>query len=480
MKAAKILQSALIYILFVSVAVAQDVCKDVPVVFKQETVFSNNKLSTSFKQMLCSAEWKTYQEVVDAGVDVTIPIYGIPIPMSANYSSDKREAWQKQFCTASEQKLDYKSQAYKTAYEVSPVTADAWVKCQELIAKQQSGKVLYCSVNETETSTLFEAKWRRVDGEIDQAAPRVQKWEVKNTKCQSPIKIGSKINTGGTAALCDGNLEKAPTFLLQTNRGSCLAAGQLAETASEISGELVLNAATTYRGNKLLLKGGTKIVTNGYNLAINSKRIEVEGGVQIVSFLPREIPIGRVGRSAGEVKIQAEKISGSALTIANFGEDGGMGAKGSTGQQGPTGMTGDQKHWQNLEGCKGGEDGRQGGQGGIGAQGQQGANGGNGGDVIVNVKSGLTDGVLSLIDVVSKRNDRNGAVIACNGSCGGLGGLGGLGGDGGPGGRGGEGAPGNAECGGTNAGPGGPTGQPGTQGTMGSRGADGLLKILSF
>jgi hypothetical protein len=341
--------------------------------------------------------------------------------------------------------------------------ADAWVKCQEIKASQLTTKILYCSVSETETSTLFEGKWRRVDGEKDDAAPKVLKWEVKNTKCQSPIKTGTVINTGGNAALCDGNLDKAPTFLLQTTRGSCVAAGQLAESASEISGELILNAPVTYRGNKLLLKGGTKIVTNGYNLTLNSKRIEVEGGVQILSFLPRELPIGRVGRSAGEIKIQTEKISGSVLTVNNFGEAGGSGAKGYTGQQGSTGETGDQRFWRDLSGCTGGENGRSGGQGRQGSQGQQGANGGN-------------DGVVSQIEVVSKMIDRDGSVIACGGTCGGLGGQGGPGGDGGPGGRGGEGAPGNTQCGGTNAGPAGPTGSVGLQGQAGSIGSAGLIK----
>lgn len=454
-------------------ATSQEICKSVPVVFKQETVYNGSKLNTSFKQMLCSAEWKTYSDVVNAGIDITIPIFDIPIPISANYSSDKREAWQKKFCTASERKLDYQSQAYRTAYEVNPATADAWVKCIELA---RINKVLSCKVTETESSAVFEASWRRVDDELDSAAPKVVSLAIKNTKCPTPtLKVGIRLKSGGTAVLCDGNIQKAPTFSLQTTRGSCLAAGQLAETVDEISGQIVLTSPMTYRGNKLRLKGGTKIITDGYNLTFNVKRLDVEGGVEILSFLPRDVPEGRVGRSAGEVRIQADTLSGSPLIVRNFGEDGGPGAKGGSGNQGGRGRSGDQRY-VSWGGCTGGQDGRPGNQGGQGFPAQSGANGGNGGDVLLNVKAGLQDGIVSRIAVLQKRTDRAGNDISCPGTCGGLGGIGGVGGDGGPGGLGGEGAPGNAGCGGTNAGPGGPQGPVGLAGEAGRLGGSGLVQ----
>ena len=462
----------------VGTASSQDICKSVPIIFKQETVYSGNQLKTSFKQMLCSAEWKTYSDVVNAGVDVTIPIFDIPIPISANYSSDKREAWQKKFCTASERKLDYQSQAYRAAYEVSAATADAWVKCLELQAP--STRAISCKVTETESSAIFEARWLRVDDELDSAAPKVVSLAVKNTTCPSPtLKPGVVLQAGGTGVLCGGNVEKAPTFLLQTTRGSCVAAGQLAETASELAGQIVLSSSTTFRGNRLLLKGGTRIVTDGYNLTFNVKRLDVEGGVEVISFLPRDIPVNAVGRTAGEVRLQADKITGSTLMVKNFGEDGGAGSKGRTGDQGPTGRAGDGRSLNFPGGCSSGDDGRPGGQGQQGGQGQTGANGGNGGDVILSIKSGLKDGIITRVAVIDKRLDRAGSEYACNGVCGGLGGIGGGGGDGGSGGKGGEGAPGTPVCGGTNAGPPGPAGAAGLGGGEGARGGSGLISGLN-
>ena len=453
---------------------AQDVYATVPTDLKRSLGFDNDKLKTSFKHMLCSAEWSSYSDVVNAGIDVTIPIYNIPIPMSANYSRDKQEAWQKQFCTATERKLDYASTAYKTAYEVDRVTADAWVKCQELQFASKGRSALSCKVIETDSSAIFEARWIRSEGEADSAAPKVISLTKQNTKCPSPtLKKNVMLGDGGAAVLCSGNLNKQPTFMLQTTRGACMASGTLAEKATELTGQIELREATVFCSDtRLLINGGTKIITNGHNLTINARRLEAEGGVQIISFLPRDIPLDTRGRSSGEIIIQSDRISGSPISITNFGEDGGAGSKGATGSQGPPGTA---RTFGFPQGCGAGNDGGIGYTDIVGFPGQPGMAGGNGGDVKLNIKSGLKEGLIKRAVIVTSRPDRSGATLQCTGSCLDLGGVGGAGGDNGPGGPGDPGAGGTNVCDGTNPGPTGLQGPSGPQGPAGSNGASGII-----
>ena len=194
--------------------------------------------------------------------------------------------------------------------------------------------------------------------------------------------------------------------------------------------------------------------------------------MQIISFLPRDIPLNTRGRSSSEIIIQSDRISGSPISITNFGEDGGAGSKGATGSQGPPGTA---RTFGFPQGCGAGNDGGIGYTDIVGFPGQPGMAGGNGGDVKLNIKSGLKEGLIKRAVIVTSRPDRSGATLQCTGSCLGLGGVGGAGDDSGPGGPGDPGAGGTNVCDGTNPGPTGLQGPSGPQGPAGSNGASGII-----
>ena len=232
---------------------AQDVseiCKSVPVIFKESTIKTKESYKSGYKQLLCSASWSTYQEAVNAGIDVTVPIYDIPVPLNANYNRSKQQAWQATNCSQEERQMDFRSTGFLLVKEISPVTANAWLSCVQ--ATQEANAIprsLACKITETETSTIFEAKWRIMEGAPQNEAPITRSLDVINTKCSgNPIKKGTKIGTGGVALLCDGNTDKAPMFVLNTDRGSCAASGVLAAKASELNGTIVMQSPLVYRG----------------------------------------------------------------------------------------------------------------------------------------------------------------------------------------------------------------------------------------
>lgn len=465
------------------VALAQDpseICKSVPVVFKDTVIKTKETYKSSYKSLLCSASWSTYQDAVNAGIDVTIPIYDIPVPLSANYSQSKQQAWQSANCSQEERQVDFASTGYLLAKEISPATASSWLECIRATQVSAIPRALSCKITETDSATVFEAKWRFVEGAKPDEAPVVRSFDIINTKCPgaASFKKGTKIGTGGAAVLCDGNTQKAPMFVLNTDRGSCSASGVLASKVTQLGGKIELKSPMVFKGENVKIGADLNIVTNGYNLTIDANRLVIDGAPQIMSFVADQPVQDRRGDSAGEVRIKAKKLEGGVLTVQNFGQNGGPGSAGGKGNAGNKGSPGARRHWKNLEGCTGGHGGGSGSQGAKGFTGNAGATGGNGGDVLIEVDQGLMDGAKERIAILTKRTDRANNPFECGGTCPGLGGIGGGGGEGGDGGAGGDGAGGDPPCGGHPGGPPGPKGPQGDTGSEGRRGSPGRITTL--
>lgn len=454
------------------------ICATVPTIFTEKAVSSQKSGATNYKKMLCSASWSSAQDAVNAGFDATVPIYDIPVPLAANFSRAKQEAWQSKNCSAEERASDFSAVGYNFVREIHPVVAEKWLQC--IIATTPPvPRALNCKVTETETSAIFEVKWRPSEGMKDGEAPIVGSLNVQNTTCTNAdaLKPGTVIGTGGVAVLCAGNVDATPIMVLNTDRGTCLGSGALATRVTTLAGTILLASPTVYRGDNLRLGSDLIIVTNGYDLTIDAKRLQIDGTPQIFSFTESQKQESVRGKFAGKIHIRARSASGDQLRIANFGQDGGKGAKGRTGNPGPQGKHATRRHLKS-DGCTGGDEGQQGFQGQTGGKGNPGAPGGTGGDVVVEVEQGLMNGSIERILVATTRTDRQSNPIACNGTCGGLGGIGGDRGDGGPGGPGGDPAGGDWPCGGHPGGTQGPRGVDGPLGEDGPLGAPGLVKRL--
>ncbi|WP_312992971.1 hypothetical protein [Achromobacter animicus] len=453
------------------------ICATVPTIFTEKAISSHKSGATSLKKMLCSASWSSAQDAVTAGFDITVPIYDIPVPLSANFSREKQEAWQAKNCSAEERSNQFRAVGYTFVKEINPAVADAWLQC--ILTTHQAPRALSCKVTETETSAIFEVKWRPFDGTKIDEAPIVTSLSVQNTTCTNAdaLKPGTAIGSGGVAVLCAGNVDATPIMVLNTDRGSCLASGALATRVTTLSGTLLLSSPAVYRGDNLKLSSDLVIVTNGYDLTVDAKRLQIEGTPQIISFREAQKAESVRGQSAGKIHIRARSVSGDQLRIANFGQDGGKGAKGRTGGPGDQGSHATRRYLTGG-GCTGGDEGKPGGKGKTGYKGDPGAPGGTGGDVVLEIEQGLMNGSIERVFVATKRPDRQANTIACDGTCGGLGGFGGDRGDGGPGGPGGQPAGGDWPCGGHPGGGPGPRGDDGTVGDEGPLGAPGAIKLL--
>lgn len=473
----------IVLLLTATSALAQnEVCKS----FLQNPIFTKSTIQSSavtkdrFRLLQCSSQWKSSQEAQQFGIDTTIPIFDIAIPLEANWSQSKVDSWKSKNCSAEERKSDLNTTYYQAVTSIDPITAKAAVECMRITsaADTEGRKALRCSVSENASVITFLAEWRRTAGES--GPPLVQSFSVVNAKCQGDTSVFKKtreVSEGGTAVLCKALGDDAPAFSLVTQRGSCVAVGTPKTPAQELGGEIILTGPRSFFGDDLVIRTGTTFVTNGFPLSIRAKRLKLEGDAQIVSFKTASLSEGLPGGYAGQISIVANDLTGGGLVINNAGQDGGKGRAGSKGPPGIPGHPGTPRAATGIGGilpvgCGGGHNGGNGGEGLPGYSGNVGMAGGGAGDVILDIPVGLSSGISVLTDVSLGGQPRN-----CGGKiCGGKGGAGGEGGPGGDGGPGGAGAPGTTWCGGTNAGNPGPPGPQGPGGSEGPSGPPGLVK----
>jgi hypothetical protein len=461
-------------------------------IFTKSTTSVGQAGAESFRRMLCSAQWGNAEDAQRTGIDLEIPIYDIPIPIKANWSSERVNQWKSKACTAVERASNF-SVAYANATtSIDPISAKAAVECMAIWAKSEAegNKALRCGLSEGASFVAFEASWRRTAGENNNP-PVVTSFDSINTNCLGSSSIFAQNATvleGGISVMCPVSGYVTPAISLNTTRGSCTVAGNARVPAVTLASTLSLTGPYYQRVQSLVIPSGTKVITNGYPFVLEVDRLQIDGQSEIRSFQNSTAEPFSVGRSSGPVTIIAKEVLGNGLTIFNFGQDGGQGRPGRAGQTGAPGLLGQPRSERYRElfcgiipvlcgsvfqGCGGGQDGTAGGGGYDGYAGNPGMTGGAANQVTLDLGVSLSTPILVLTNVSASGQTRD-----CAGQiCGGLGGPGGIGGSPGSGGPGGPGAPGTALCGGTIAGPKGPSGSPGGMGSPGEPGFNAPVVI---
>lgn len=456
-------------------------------VFTKVTTESSGAAKESFRLLQCASSWKSASEAKSAGIEATIPIYGIPVPIEANWSQDKVEQWKNQNCSAEERKANSSFRYFQSVNAIDPITAKTALACYEAKFKADAAarSALRCRITDTPASVVFEAEWARTPGEAANP-PIVESFFTEGTTCQGTITAGSPVPEGGRAVMCSTPTAAAAAFSLNTSRGSCTVASQTRYPKVTLA-SMSLTGPFFISGTEIEIPAGFRMVTNGYPATIRADRLTIAGSSSIVSFDTRPMGVNQQGRSAAALLIAAKEVRGTGLTVLNAGEPGGVGAPGSQGPTGGAGAPG--KGRSPVQGacgplsficdnvpltCTGGENGKDGGAGGPGSKGSTGAPGGGAGAVTLEIPFQVQDAIK-----VFTNTSLSGKELVCGGRiCGGAGGEGGPGGPGGQGGQGGAGGPGTLTCGGTDAGNRGPVGPQGPQGDPGPDGTAADVRLL--
>lgn len=447
-------------------------------VFNEDKINSSESSKEAFHDWMCVAEFKNHNEAHDAGINIGVVVYDVPLSLGGTWKDGQQETWKKTHCTDQQRNVERFSAYTRAIRTASPDILSAWSKCVETACAAGHPRVA-CEVSSVAGATLFKSNWLREVGEPATSAPKVLFYKAYDAQCDRAWTAGQQLTEAPKTFRCKPTQDRDAVFILETNGGSCTTAGNVLKAKEPLSGHISLQADRHIKADMISLAADTVIVTNGFKLTFEATELHLDGSPKIVSFEARDgRPPGDNGRNAGPIIIKASKVTGTSVVIDNFGENGMPGGNGSQGGPGQPGHQGTQRDWD-FGGCHGGSNGTNGGPGGTGGDGGPGGRGGNGGAVISSVSSGAISGPIKRIDVVTTRTGGDGAPLQCGGTCGGVGGSGGAAGPGGAGGPGGQGAPGgHGGCGGTDAGLPGPTGGSGREGAGGADGSAGQVLSL--
>ncbi len=420
--------------------------------------------SSQYRRWQCSASFSSHNDALGTGLNIGAVVYDVPLQFGGTFNQNSVESWKQQNCSEAERATDYRAASYEFTRKFAPEAAELAKHCLD----SQRPTALRCNLAGDGADKVFSATWLRSPG--DNQAPIVQSFTVRGGTCVNSPQHNGRISEGGTLAICTIEDGKDLVVALETSRGSCFQNFAFNPTIAVVSGTVRMTAPLTFSADVVDIRPDAKILTNGHQLTFAAAReLRISGAPTIDAFDAAHSPDRKLhGRSAGAISIQAPRVTGSQLSISNFGEDGLDGRPGSTGAGGRDGQG---RRQQDLRGCTGGRSGEDGAPGGAGTRG---GNGGAGGAVTIAVRSGLDVAGNLRVLVSTSRRLADGTMQNCSGSCGGLAGRGGAGGPGGPGGRGGRGSGG---CGGTSAGNQGPTGARGEDGTPG---ANVPVSVISF
>jgi uncharacterized membrane protein YgcG len=435
--------------------------------FDTKDVMSGSSYQSYFHNLLCTANWHSYSDAQSAGISAIIPIYGMKIPIDANWDNSRQEQWKSEYCSEEDRSLDYRTALTVALKTVHPEVVPAWLECIRIKCSRPSSEIS-CSVKETASQVVFTARWEGGKFARLSKPPRVISVDVFASDCTNVPRKGDMIDAAGVSVSCVPKSSEDPLFVLQTQRGNCQMGLGDAEGSVDLLEPITLADSRYFKAAHVTLDNNT-IVTNGHNLTIEAETLEIRGAPKIVSF-DRAASIETAGLPAGFIKIIARRIIGTGLEIHNYGQNGGAGNDGVKGTDGGPGGGGSVR---SCFGCGGGSNGGDGGGGSNGSAGHPGSPGGVGGNVVLVLPSDASSDKIVIFQ--ERINPDTNKKETCSGPCGGIGGKGGTGGTKGIGGPGGSGAGPNCTCGGTSGGNKGADGSPGPDGTRGSSGTDGRL-----
>jgi hypothetical protein len=107
-----------------------------------------------------------------------------------------------------------------------------------------------------------------------------------------------------------------------------------------VENDVVFTNAKIIEVNRLLLRKGAKLITNGFPLTIFANEITISDTALVNTSVPgtKATPNG-VGKPAGSIRIFSKRAKGH-LTISGNGQDGGDGSDGANGKNGSQGAQG--------------------------------------------------------------------------------------------------------------------------------------------
>jgi len=186
---------------------------------------TSKSLAENLYDWLETATYQQYQDAVNAGINIPLPVNGVPLQFGATYSQNDFNNWQQQAKQGNERHFtDVEAHTIVTK-TVDPQIVEAWLKC---IAWDKFGVDWYSLVDrENPANIVFTSGWKRNSPQDD--APKITSFVVLDGTVQepNPFKPGAILPDGGMSVVITREREPAGdelypgvTITLNTEKGT--------------------------------------------------------------------------------------------------------------------------------------------------------------------------------------------------------------------------------------------------------------------
>ena len=204
---------------------AADQCSDV----LKNGFINRTSLSTATSSMddyntwLCSTEFHTHQEAMDAGISLGFEVYGVPLQLGGQFDNSSRDSWKKAHCSSTTDRSQYSSRYDKVIEDISQPVVFAWRDCMLALYSTRIGLSGVALSHGPRTVTL-KVRWTPYD-QLDTRLPKVTGYSLVGADIAT---VGNTLfKIGATVPATETNIDftrKAPdepvVVTLNTDRGS--------------------------------------------------------------------------------------------------------------------------------------------------------------------------------------------------------------------------------------------------------------------
>jgi hypothetical protein len=379
------LAAALGIALIPTLAQADNGCSDIlsQGIFNTLSFSENESLRQEFKSWLCTTEFHSHQDAMNAGIGLGIPVYGVPVKLDGTFSDSQRDEWKKTNCQSGDNTLASDQALSLATRNVSTEIVDAWKDCMD---RQQDQKGLSCQLRASDTDVQVTVRYAPSnDLDAQSAAVVAVAPQITGATCAalvpaapvpapvvaapapglfaklfghkkpvaapvvrnvSVLAQGSAIPVQGYTFLCtrDGNGNDGGhpeiRFVLNTNKGSCSpSVSPASEDAQVFSGNITYTADFHLIANRVVFKKGTVIrIENGATYELSARKVTFEDGV----FFDGRGATGAKGPTGNSVpgtwseddRGKYDSANGDCSNWGGHPDRGGRGGTGGTGGAG--------------------------------------------------------------------------------------------------------------------------------------------------
>ncbi len=190
-------------------------------VFDTIIIDFNKSVASNLFEWLKNTDFQTFKEKTSGGLNIGLPIEGIPINIGINFSEDEFNEWKQSVNQGQVRNFTEDEALQIVRRSASPDILDAWVKCIRDTNNNGTGIICRLLSDEDAATIQYEARFIPNSSADADKIPQVNRFIVTGATSIEGIQVGDEIPFGGVAATITREGRSEITINLNTDKGIC-------------------------------------------------------------------------------------------------------------------------------------------------------------------------------------------------------------------------------------------------------------------